>query len=170
MKYNVGDKTLLGEITNIGSRGFCCPYAINIKYQTTWFAESEIDKIIIRPKRNIDKIMELWDEGQHDDAVEILRKCLRFTSYEDIVELRKLYSEPSKYPKLTPDELKAVKWLADGGFETIYKCGQNVWAKENITSFALNDMLPTKCFNLSKWLTSEPINLKELLDAQEERE
>jgi hypothetical protein len=168
MKYKVGDKTLLGEIVNIDNYDTRCPYGIESMFGCFWFSESEIDKIIIKPKRNIDKIMELWDEGNHKDAAEIFHSCKGFTTYEDIVELRKLYIEPPKYPQLTPEELKAVKWLVDGGFDGMHRSETNVWVRDCArTLFRVDTMPTTKCLFNSQWITADPINLKELLDAQE---
>lgn len=167
MKYKVGDKTLLGDIEKV-SEGMSVPYMVKTN-DCHWFSESEIDAIIIKPKRNIDKMMELWDKGLHDDAVEILRACLRFTSYEDIVELRKPYIEPRKYPVLTAEELKAVRWLVEGGYTFIQNhksqfvevsYGTGVW-------FGIEWIPITKCIRNSAWITETPIDLKELLEAQE---
>ena len=170
MKHKVGDKTILGEITRI-SEIVDNPYIVKNEGFSHYFSESEIDAIVIKPKRNIDKMMELWDKGLHDDAVEILRACLRFTSYEDIVELRKPYIEPRKYPVLTAEELKAVKWLVEGGYETLAKGGCDyVMGKSNgiAMAYVVEASMPfVKAFYESKWITETPINLKELLEAQE---
>ena len=171
MKYKVGDMTLLGEIDDVDESWTTYPYRICNNNDYYRFSESEVDKIAIKPKRNIDKMMELWDKGLHDDAVEILRACLRFTSYEDIVELRKPYIEPSRYPKLTPEELKAVKWLVEGGYETLTKggCDYGLGKSNGLAmAYVFEASMPfVKAFCESKWITETPINLKELLEAQE---
>lgn len=168
MKYTKGTPTLLGKIEQASECGQDLYTVKSSVYHR--FTESEIDAIVIKPKRNIDKMMELWDMGLHDDAVEILRTCLRFTSYEDIVELRKPYIEPRKYPVLTPEELKAVKWLVDGGYTSV----QN-YKNDNIeVSYGTGEWFGTECIPIVKrlqnstWITETPINLKELLEAQED--
>lgn len=117
MKYKVGDKTLLGEIVTASMGSF--PYLVDGRWR---FTESEIDKIIIKPKRNIDHVIELWDEGKRKDAVNYFYNCARFSSaWEDIAILGEVYIEPSKDPKLTPEEIKALKLARDCGFNWIYK-------------------------------------------------
>ena len=74
-------------------------------------------------------------------------------------------TEPSKYPKLTPEELKAVKWLVEGGFTEIYYAyDQFIYVKDNLGK----SLLPVFAEGF-EWVKSEPINLAELLAAQEEK-
>jgi len=174
MKYKVGDKTLLGVI--LAMTGETNPYVVNCgrNVQNTCFlTEKQIDKIIIKPKRNIDHIIELWESGDWQEANEVATRLgIRLESLHSasIKDLLKPYTEPSKYPKLTPEELKAVKWLVDGGYTAIHVEQANVILHVAETSFipiAQNLPIINNLFD-AKWLTSEPINLKELLDAQED--
>ena len=166
MKYKVGDKTLLGEIDRYEENScYCC--RVENKW---WLTEPDVDKIISKPKRNIDHVIELWDEGKRKDAVNYFYNCARFSSaWEDIAILGELYIEPSKDPKLTPQELKAIKWLSDGGYTGISI------ERTNIILHIKNDqfMPQVRYFPIiehlieAKWLTCKPLNLKNLLDAQE---
>jgi hypothetical protein len=70
---------------------------------------------------------------------------------------------------LTPEEIKAVKWLVDGGYEEMCRNGTNIsfrahdfWFSPNSSDFPMLKELHEISFQ-----GSEPINLKELLDAQE---
>ena len=162
MKYKVGDKTLLGEIVTASMGSF--PYLVDGRWR---FTESEIDAIIIKPKRNVDHIIELLSDGQIEEANEFLaRKGLDITIKSRVTAsvLLNTYTEPLKYPKLTPDELRAVKWLVEGGFDGMHRPETNVWVRDCArTLFRVDTMPTTKCLSNSQWITSEPINLKELL-------
>ena len=127
MKYKVGDKTLLGEITYIDSNDKDgLPYVIDDgEGYRECFSEKQIDKIIIRPKRNIDHIIELWERGKTGEALEFFRDCSKFFHmYEDLTEVMSPYIEPSKYPQLTPEEIKALKLAKACGFGWIRFNGQ----------------------------------------------
>ena len=66
-------------------------------------AEFDIDKIIIKPKRNIDHVIELWDEGKRKDAVNYFYNCARFSSaWEDIAILGNYISNRQKTPNSRP--------------------------------------------------------------------
>ena len=67
------------------------------------------------------------------------------------------------------EELKAVKWLMDGGFYQIEYLGCiGANTTENKNAFLQIDNLPfCGCLGHTSWMTEKPINLKELLDAQE---
>ena len=169
MKYKVGDKTLLGEITDVDSNDKDgLPYVIDDgEGSWEWYSEKQVDKIIIKPKRNIDHIIELLEQGKDQEARSHYSKHIPtsegFLSNEEICFFLKPYAEPSKYPKLTPEELKAVKWLVDGGFETAWRVGNYVWSKTRFMSSTMNYCPIVEPLKDSTWLTSEPINLKELL-------
>ena len=77
---------------------------------------------------------------------------------------------PRKYPVLTPEELKAVKWLVEGGYTSV----QN-YKNENVeVSYGTGEWFGTECIPIAKrlqnstWITETPINLKELLKSQED--
>ena len=77
---------------------------------------------------------------------------------------------PRKYPVLTPEELKAVKWLVEGGFTRLKRIN-GIWemAESEEAYLYLTSFMPTaKCLRDVAWLTETPINLKELLEAQED--
>ena len=164
MKYKVGDKTLLGEIVTASMGSF--PYLVDGRWRYT---ESEIDAIIIKPKRNIDHLADLWDNGEINKAVEFFNEIILESKIAVIENVFAPYIEPSKYPKLTPEELKAVKWLVDGGFyqvESLGFIGANTQTCKE--SFSRVCHLPLcQILAVSSWMTEKPINLKELLDAQE---
>lgn len=145
MKYKVGDKTLFGKITDTDKKDSRYPYRVEFALQALWLTESEIDKIIIKPKRNIDHIIELLEDGKEEAARKFYNDLVPLSEgyavADEIYYFLKPYTEPSKYPKLTPDEIKAVKWLVDGGFETVFR---------------------------DYGISATPINLKELLDVQED--
>jgi hypothetical protein len=170
MKYKVGDKTLLGEIDRYEENSRYC-YLVEKKW---WLTESDVDKIIIKPKRNIDHIIELLEDGKEEQARKFYNELVPLSEgyavADEIYYFLKPYTEPSKYPKLTPNELQAVKWLVDGGFyqiEYLGCIGANI--TENKNAFLQIDNLPfCGCLGHTSWMTEKPINLKELLDAQEE--
>jgi len=173
MKYKVGDKTLLGEIIYV-SENSRVPYKIQtLDGYGVGLEEEHIDKIIIKPKRNIDHIIELLEDGKEEQARKFYNELVPLSEgyavADEIYYFLKPYAEPSKYPKLTPDELKAVKWLVDGGYTAIHVETTNVILHVDEYSFmpyAKELPIINRLF-YAKWLTSEPINLKELLDAQE---
>ena len=173
MKYKVGDKTVLGEITGkVNGKSGQQLYYVAGRSDGYWLTESEIDAIIIKPKRNIDAVMDMWDKGNLEDAIDFFRDHVRHMStYEDIVALREPYAEPSRYPKLTPEELKAVKWLVEGGFETIEKRSGFAIATQigDVGMVLFESLAITKLMKDVSWITTEPINLAELLAAQEEK-
>ena len=169
MKYKLGDKTLLGEIDDVDKSFTTYSYRIRTDYGSNWFSESEIDKIICKPKRNIDKVIEYFEEGKFDESKELFDDNFARYCYKDqIASLISPYIEPRKYPVLTPEELKAVKWLVEGGFNTIrnYK----TWVETSHSDDLWLDVkiLPTAhCLESSAWITETPIDLKELLEAQD---
>lgn len=168
MKYKVGDKTLLGEIIEIDKLS-TNPYVVKVEEWRHWFTESEIDKIICKPKRNIDHLIELIESEKGADAVAFIDDCRQATSWLFWIHMLDEYSKPSRYSKLTPDELKAVKWLVEGGFNTIRN--YNTWVETSHSGdLGLGvKFLPTaNCLKSSAWITETPIDLKELLEAQEE--
>ena len=168
MKYKVGDKTLLGEIVTASMGSF--PYLVDGRWR---FTESEIDKIIIKPKRNIDHLAELreMDSGA---AYKFWKDNSRMNPvcYEDVAFMLAPHTEQSKYTKLTPEEIKALKLARDCGFNFISKrvkqsthiiIQKDDWIyAENIPAFEILDK--------STWITEEPMSINELLDAQERRE
>jgi len=166
MKYKVGDKTLLGEIVTASMGSF--PYLVDGRWR---FTESEIDKIIIKPKRNIDHIIELWESGKRHDAEDLYANLVDKSDSMagDVLVLLDSYTEPSKYPQLTPDELKVVKWLMEGGYKEMCRNGTNISFRANDFWFCPNssDFPMLKALHEISFQGSEPINLKELLDAQE---
>jgi len=173
MKYKVGDKTLLGEIT-YASENSSIPYKIRAdESYWVWLEEEQIDKIIIKPKRNVDHIIELLEDGKEEQARKFYNELVPLSEgyavADEIYYFLKPYTEPSKYPELTPDELQAVKWLVDGGYTAVHTEQTNVILHVDEYSFmpyAKELPIINRLF-YAKWLTSEPINLKELLDAQE---
>lgn len=177
MKYKVGDATLLGEIDEIDTTAdVIFPYKIrnDITRRRKWFTESEIDAIICKPKRNIDRIVELWDEGKADKACRFMYDNIEWNKralYNVMFELFKPYIEPRKYPILTAEELKAVKWLVEGGYEALSKSGYDYELHKTngiVMAYVVEASMPlVRAFSESKWITETPIDLKELLEAQE---
>ena len=174
MKYTKGTPTLLGEITLIDEKDRTFPYSVKIRDGFyLWLSESEIDAIVIKPKRNIDHLIELWDGCKSDKACRFMYDNIEWnkrTLYNVMFELFQPYIEPRKYPVLTPEELKAVKWLVDGGF-THLKRLNGIWEiaeSEETYLYLTSFMLTAKCLRDAKWITETPINLKELLEAQED--
>jgi hypothetical protein len=174
MKYKVGDKTLLGEIDEIDTTAdVIFPYKIrnDITRRRKWFAESEIDAIIIKPKRNIDHLIELWDGGKADKACRFMYDNIEWNKrslYDVMFELFKPYTEPREYPILTPEELKAVKWLVDGGYHSVFRYQGSTFAAYGACGDCdLNYTPIAHCLYSSDWITETPIDLKELLEAQE---
>jgi hypothetical protein len=174
MKYKVGDKTLLGEIIEIDKLS-TNPYVVKVEGRKHWLTESEIGKIIIKPKRNIDHLIELWENGKPDKACAFVYDNFSRQNakriYELTIDLFKPYIEPRKYPILTPEELKAAKWLVEGGYETIvrehgesYGCYGPLRGRVKV-DVKINPI--SKILKNSTWITETPINLKELLEAQE---
>ena len=106
MKYKVGDKTLLGEITRAENLGFT-EYLVDDR----WYSEDQIDAIIIKPKRNIDHLADLWE----------MDSGAAYKFWKDSSRMNSVCTEPSKPPQLTPEELKALKLARDCGFNWIYK-------------------------------------------------
>ena len=173
MKYTKGTPTLLGKIEEVDTSCTSMPYLVN-RDDTVghWFTESEIDAIVINPKRNIDHLIELIEAKKREEAVEFYktfeRKCYKGAQWSILSLLVEPYIEPRKYPVLTPEELKAVKWLVEGGFKTIRNYNtwvetahsDDIWLGVNVPPLA-------KRLQNSTWLTETPINLKELLEAQE---
>ena len=176
MKYKAGDKTLLGEITDRYQKiAGDWLYYIGGRLDGSWYTESEIDAIIIKPKRKIDHLIELWEAHREEDARKEFLKIIYNASMgaedgDEIYELMKPYTEPSRYPKLTPEELRAVKWLVDGGFTEIYFAyDQFVYVKDNLGKSLWVQRLCLPVFAKGfEWAKPEPINLAELLAAQEE--
>ena len=170
MKYKVGDKTILGEITRI-SEIVNNPYIVKNEEFCHYFSESEIDAIVIKPKRNIDHLIELIEAKKREEAVAFIDYGHnRNAPWSNLIALLQPYVESRKYPVLTPDELKAVKWLVEGGYTSIqnYK-NENVEASYGTGVWFGTEWIPiAKCLESSAWITETPINLKELLDAQED--
>ena len=171
MKYKLGDKTLLGEIDDVDKSFTTYSYRIRTDYGSNWFSESEIDAIICKPKRNVDQTAELLEKDKAPTTYELCRTSTPSKGQDDIRIANALlepYIEPRKYPVLTPEELKAVKWLVEGGFNTIrnYK----TWVETSHSDDLWLDVkiLPTAhCLESSAWITETPIDLKELLEAQD---
>ena len=166
MKYKVGDRTLLGEITKVDIVDKGYPYLLSLMLNTVWMSEAEIDKIIIKPKRNIDHVIELWDEGKRKDAVNYFYNCARFSSaWEDIAILGELYIEPSKDPKLTPEEIKALKLARDCGFNSVSMPNAKI-ARINISQddYIYAENIPSfTVLNESTWIARTPMSINELL-------
>ena len=172
MKYKVGTPTLLGEIIWADEETFM--YTISMKQgmfsSTMSMSEFWIDKIICKPKRNIDHLIELIEAKKREEAVAFIDYGHnRSAPWSNLIALLQPYIEPRKYPVLTPDELKAVKWLAEGGYTSV----QN-YKNDNIeVSYGTGEWFGTECIPIAKrlqnstWITETPINLKELLEAQE---
>ena len=118
MKYKVGDKTKFGEIIEVDTSYTSMPYLVEQDDDTVghWFTESEIDAIVIKPKRNIDHLIELIEARKKEEAVSFITDRRQSTSWSFWLHMLDEYIEPRKYPVLTPDELKAVKWLVEGGY------------------------------------------------------
>lgn len=168
MKYKVGDRTLLGEIKCIEEWNKGREYGIVSDNCYRWFSKSEIDKIVVKPKRNIDHLIELIEARKREEAVAFIDyDHERNAPWSNLTALLHPYIEPSKYPKLTPEELRAVKWLRDGGYESIVRdgCAYACYARVK-ASVLINPI--TNLLADSSWITSEPINLADLLAAQED--
>ena len=170
MKYKVGDKTLLGEIESAIQDDVDCPYFITTESDVVWLTESEIDTIIIKPKRNIDHLAELW-EMDSGAAYKFWKDNSRMNSvcYEDVAFMLAPYTEPSKPPQLTPEEIKALKLARDCGFNWITKvCSKEAWLSDiNVEDDPLSasaKWIPSLAvLNGAKWLTEEPMSINELL-------
>ena len=169
MKHKVGDMTTLGEITRI-SESFSNPYIVKNEEFNHYFSDSEIDAIICKPKRNIDHLIELIEARKREEAVSFIDNCRQSTPWSFWLHMLDEYIEPRKYPVLTPEELKAVKWLVDGGYTSV----QN-YKNENVeVSYGTGEWFGTECIPIAKrlqnstWITETPINLKELLKSQED--
>jgi hypothetical protein len=166
MKYKVGDMTLLGEIEKV-SEGMSVPYMVKTN-DCHWFSESEIDAIIVKPKRNIDHLIELIDKKKGEDAVAFIDDCRQATLWLFWIHMLDEYSEPSRYPKLTPDELKAVRWLVEGGYRAAKRFPTRVALQYVDDGWMWAQLAPiAHCLESSAWITETPINLEELLEAQE---
>ena len=176
MKYKVGDKTLLGEIT-YASENSSIPYKIRAdESYWVWLEEEQIDKIIIKPKRNVDHIIELLEDGKEEQARKFYNELVPLSEgyavADEIYYFLKPYTEPSKHPQLTPEEIKALKLARDCGFNLI-QCDCTMWVsptgKEH--SWVGVQWIPSLCvLNRSNWITEGPMSINELLDAQERRE
>ena len=173
MKYKVGTPTILGKIYTLRTGNeVLFPYRIrnSVTGGCRWFAESEIDAIVIKPKRNIDHLIELIEARKKEEAVSFIDNCQQSTSWLFWLHMLDEYAAPRKYPVLTPEELKAVKWLVEGGFTRLKRIN-GIWemAESEEAYLYLTSFMPTaKCLRDVAWLTETPINLKELLEAQED--
>ena len=172
MKYKVGDMTLLGVINDVDKSCTTHPYKICSDYGLHLFTELETDKIVIKPNRNIDHLIELIEARKRDEAIEFIDYNHEWNApWNNLITLLCPYIKPRKYPVLTAEELKAVKWLVEGGYETLAKGGCDyVLGKSNglAMAYVVEASMPfVKAFYESKWITETPINLKELLEAQE---
>ena len=165
MKYKVGDKTLLGEIDRYEENSRYC-YLVEKKW---WLTESDVDKIIIKPKRNIDHIIELLEDGKEEQARKFYNELVPLSEgyavADEIYYFLKPYTEPSKYPQLTPEEIKALKLARDCGFNLI-QCDGTMWVsptgKEH--SWVGVQWIPSLCvLNRSNWITEGPMSINELL-------
>ena len=170
MKYNVGDKTLLGEIEKIDG------YSDGLyRYQVddNWFSESEVDKIIIKPKRNIDHIIELLSDGQIEETNEFLARTgldITIKSRVTASVLLNTYTEPSKYPQLTPEEIKALKLARDCGFADISRSSETDYTiLFNYAKFGMDYCLcahEVPSFTVlcdAKWINGKGQSINELL-------
>lgn len=169
MKYTKGTPTALGPIVAVDEFSATMQYKIETRQNKVWLSESEIDAIVIKPKRNIDHLIELIEARKKEEAVSFITDRWQSTSWLFWLHMLDEYIAPRKYPVLTPEELKAVKWLVEGGFKTIQRCmgGWATVAKSENGSVA-TEALPVASFlNSVAWITETPINLKELLEAQE---
>lgn len=126
-------------------------------------------------KRNIDHIIELWESGKSADEIREFMYEKRLSTLVEKVDIQKWlspYVEPSRHPKLTPDEIKAVKWLVDGGFETLERTDSikdmRVFAQKGKSWMHVLYSPKTEILDKADWIDMFAINLKELLDAQEE--
>jgi len=165
MKYTKGTPTIIGPIEKIND-GARVPYMVKT-FDCHWFTESEIDAIVIKPKRNIDHLIELIEAKKRKEAVSFITDRWQSTSWSFWLHMLDEYTEPRKYPVLTPDEPKAVKWLVDGGYIAIqnYK-NENAEASYGTDEWFGTEWMPiAKCLCNSDWITETPINLKELLEA-----
>ena len=171
MKYTKGTPTLLGEIEEASECGQDL-YTVKSSVYHEILTESEIDAIVIKPKRNIDHLIELIKAKKREEAVGFITDRRQSTSWSFWLHMLDEYTEPRKYPVLTPDELKAVKWLVEGGYETLTRgaCDYVLRKGEGlIMAYVVEASMPAvRAFSESKWITETPINLAELLEAQED--
>lgn len=175
MKYTKGTQTLLGPIVAVEKYPNVKPYKITTSQDLVWLTESEIDKIVVKPKRNIDHLIELWESEKFNEACGFICDSLGWSNskmlYDFTFDFFKPYIEPRKYPVLTPDELKTVKWLVDRGFETIFRgrviMGRRIIAVNPMCSIAFCEIGIGKVLTNASWITETPIDLKELIAAQE---
>jgi hypothetical protein len=173
MKYKAGDKTLLGEITYVDEGDMRLTYMIKTRdsHFKAWFTESEIDKIIIKPKRNIDRIIELWESGKRHDAEDLYANLVDKTGSlaSDVLVLLDSYIEPSKYPKLTPDERKALElakacgfaWIRHKGYTQLSSHGHGSYDWLNLDYIPALNILAER--NRLFKLTEKPVSIDELL-------
>ena len=171
MKYTKGTPTILGEITLIDEKDRTLPYSVKIRDGFyLWLSDSEIDAIICKPKRNIDHLIELIEARKKEEAVSFIDNCQQSTSWSFWLHMLDEYAATRKYPVLSSEELKAVKWLVKGGYEVI-ELIDGIWPNASCgSSYSTTfDRMPiAKCLRNSAWITETPINLKELLEAQED--
>jgi hypothetical protein len=169
MKYKAGDETLLGKIVTASMGSF--PYLVDGRWR---FTESEIDKIIIKPKRNIDHLAELreMDSGA---AYKFWKDNSRMNPvcYEDVAFMLAPYTEPSKHPQLTPEEIKALKLARELGFTDIKGSSFGTLNPNAMLSFPEGRLLGKGfctnyipaffCLNNPEWLTDDYTSINELL-------
>ena len=165
MKYKVGDKTLLGEIDRCEENSCYC-YRVENK---CWLAELDIDKIIIKPKRNIDHIIELLEDGKEEQARKFYNELVPLSEgyavADEIYYFLKPYAEPSKYPQLTPEEIKALKLARDCGFNSVSMPNAKI-ARINISQddYIYAENIPSfTVLNESTWIARTPMSISELL-------
>lgn len=176
MKYKVGDKTLFGKITDTDKKASRYPYRVECRLQTLWLTESEIDKIIIKPKRNIDHIIELWESGKKDEAADLYEKCVDLSAgYErgdDVCVLIAPYAEPSKYHKLTPDELKALELAKECGFKWVCRICDFISIGETEDGAYVEDGIRSswipalKILDDTDWIPEKPMSIDSLLKGE----
>jgi len=97
MKYTKGTPTLLGKIEEVDTSCTSMPYLVNrIIAVGYWFTESEIDAIVINPKRNIDHLIELWDGGKEYESASFMADFVNGngSTTKMMQTLMKPYTEP----------------------------------------------------------------------------
>lgn len=129
MKYKVGDKTLLGEIINADDGDTRYPYSISVTFGKFWFAESEIDKIIIKPKRNIDHIIELLEDGKEEAARKFYNDLVPLSEGYAVADEIYYFLKPYTSPiKLTAEERKALELAKACGYDLLWYDDCYLWA------------------------------------------
>lgn len=168
MKYKVGDKTLFGKITDTDKKASRYPYRVECRLQTLWLTEAEIDKIIIKPKRNIDHIIELLEDGKEEAARKFYNDLVPLSDgyavADEIYYFLKPYTEPIK---LTAEERKALELARECGYDLLWYDACFLWAHvrgEDEAKVADDDFPPLRALKGLFPRATNPTSIDSLLE------